>query len=171
MQMVKNTAISLFVLWLALLVFMPKKDLYFSLEQVLAKQSIVMNETSIDEGVFSLSIKGATVYFKGIEVARIEEINFFTLLFYTKLQLKNLVMDAALSGLAPEKTDEVLASHSFLSPLKVNIQAAGDFGLAEGAADLSGRTLHMDFVEAKDIAAIKGLLKKDEKGWYYETSF
>jgi len=171
MQMVKKIFIMLFIAWFGLLVFMPKQEIYYKLEKELEKQEIEINEKSIEEGVFSLTVKQASVYVKGIPVATIDELRFFTVLFYTKVELDTLLLDDSLKAMAPQQTDKASLSHSIISPLNASIQAEGSFGGIEGSLDLKERKLHLDFNETKEIEMLKPQLKKDEKGWYYETSF
>ncbi|RRS31372.1 MAG: hypothetical protein P794_04115 [Epsilonproteobacteria bacterium (ex Lamellibrachia satsuma)] len=171
MQMVKKTFIVLLATWVALLVFMPKQELYYKLEKELLKKEIKINEKSIEEGLFSLTVKQASVYVKGINVATIEKITFFTLLFYTKIELDSLLLDDSLKAMAPQQTDKAILTYTILSPLKARINAEGSFGVVEGSVDLRERKLHLDFNETKEIGMFRGQLKKEKKGWYYETSF
>ena len=171
MQMVKKIFITLFIAWFALLVFMPKQALYYKLEEELAKNEIKINEKAIEEGLFSLTLKQASVYIKGIKIATIEELTLFTLLFYTKVELDSLLLDDSLKAMAPQQTDKAVLSHSILSPLEASVNAEGSFGDIEGSIDLKERNIHINFTETKEIETIRYLLKKDEKGWYYETSF
>jgi len=171
MQVVKTTLLSLFIFWFALLFFMPKEDLYFTLEQSLQTEDIIIQETKRETGLFTLKLKEAKVFYKGIEIASIDEIDFFTLLFYTTVEIKGLHFDDSLRTFVPGDIDNVLLVHSLVSPLSVSLTALGDFGLAEGKVDLRARKVRIDIVEAKAIQNIKAELKKDEKGLYYETSF
>ena len=171
MQMVKKIFIALFITWFALLIFMPKQEIYYALEKELAKQEIEINEKSIEEGVFSLTLNQVSVYVKGIKIATIEELTFFTLLFYTKVELDTLLLDDALKAMAPQQTDKAILSHAILSPFDASVHAEGSFGVIDGSVDLKERKLHINFTETKEIDMIKSQLKKDEKGWYYETSF
>jgi len=171
MQMVKKIFIALFITWFALLLFMPKQEMYYKLEKELEKYEIEINEKSMEEGLFSLTLKQASVYIKGIPVATIEEIRFFTLLFYAKVELETLLLDDSLKAMAPQQTDKATLTHSIISPLVASIYAEGSFGGIEGSIDLKERKLHLDFNETKEIEMIRSQLKKGEKGWYYETSF
>ncbi len=172
MQMVKNIFITFIVFLFALLVFMPKQELYFTLEKELAKQDIEINEQSIEEGIFSLNLIKPVIYVKGIKIASIEKINIFTLIFSTNINVKSLILDDSLKSFAPGKIDVANISHSLFSPFNVNIGANGSFGAIEGSANLNERTLRLDFTETtKELDSIRSNLKKDEKGLYYETSF
>ena len=169
--MVKKILLTLFLLWFALLAFMPKQEMYYALEKALAEQEIEINEQSIEEGWFSLSIRDASVYGKGIKIAGIEKFTCHTLLFYTKIEIDSVVLDDSLKAMLPQTTDKVLLTYSLLSPLTVWIHAEGVFGTLEGSADLKERKLHIDFTEVKEIGTIRSELKKGERGWYYEKSF
>lgn len=169
--MVKKSGIALMVAWFAILVLMPKQEFYYKLEEVLAKQEIELNEEKIDEGFFSLDLHQVTVYFKGIPVATIEEMDLFTLLFYSSLELQGLHMDDSLKSMVPQETQKAVLSYSVLSPLKVSVDAQGSFGGMTGTIDLNARQVHLDFNESTNIEMLKPQLKKDEKGWIYETSF
>jgi hypothetical protein len=172
MQVVKNIFIGFFVVWFALLIFMPKEELYFTLEKELAKQDIEINEESIEEGVFSLTLIKPVIYAKGIKIATIEKINIFTLIFTSNINIRSLSLDDSLKSFAPQKIDVANISHSLLSPFKVTIEAEGSFGVLKGNANLNERNLHLDFSETtKELGSIRTNLKKDEKGLYYETSF
>ena len=171
MQMVKKTVIVFFVLWFAVLFFMPKKELYYKLEHTLVKEGIKINEEKIEEGVFSLTLKNADFYMKGIKVASAEKVTFFTLLFYTKLEVNELFLDDSLKNMAPQHTQYAVISHSLFSPTYLSIYAKGSFGTVFGEANLREKTVHVDFDETKEIGMIKQMLTKGEEGWYYETSF
>ncbi len=171
MQMVKNIFIALFVAWFALLIFMPKTQLYYKIEEELAKKNIVINEQSIDEGIFSLVLKQPSVYVKGIKVATLESINFFTLLLYTKVDLQSLILDDVFKATMPTNVDALTLTHAVwhLKDVKVNVNAP--FGSVTGDINLNERLVHLDFNETKEIEVLKPKLKENEEGWYYEASF
>ena len=171
MQMVKKSFIVLIVAWLGILVLMPKQELYYKLEEELAKQDIKLNEAKINEGLFSLTLHQVSVYYKGINVAAIEEVSLCTVLFYSSLELRSLQMDDSLKTMVPEETKKALLSHSILSPLNISVDASGSFGSMAGKIDLGERKVRLDFNESKNIEMLKPQMKKDEKGWFYETSF
>jgi hypothetical protein len=171
MQMVKKIFIALVLVWFGLLLFMPKQELYYKLEKELEKKSVKINEKSIDEGLFSLTINEADVYAKGIKLATIEKLSFFTLLFYTNVEVENLVLDESLKEMAPTKTDALSISHALWNPVHININAQGSFGGLGGNVALADKTMRLDFNDSKGIEMLKAKLKNDEKGWYHETSF
>ncbi len=171
MQMVKKIFIALAVFWFALFVFMPKQALYYKLEQELAKYNIKINEKSIQEGWFTLNLQGLDVYVKGIKLASIEEVKLFTLLFYSKVELDNLMLDESLKAMAPTQTEHAKLTHAIWSAPVIHVEAEGSFAGLEGDIYLLEKRLRLDFNDTKAIADLQPKLKKDKKGWYYETSF
>ena len=171
MQMVKKILLPLVVGYIAFLIFMPKTELYYMLEKELSENEITLNEKSIEEGWFSLNVKGITLYAKGVQVATIEELNYFTLFFYNSMELLMVEVDDLLKSKVPGKITELVLTHHLFAPLTVAIDANGTFGVIEGEVQLSDNTVRLDFIEEKEIDMILPLLKKDEKGRYYEKSF
>ena len=171
MQMVKKSALVLMVIWFAIVILMPKQEIYYKLEEVLDSYDIRLNEEKKSEGLFSLTLKQVSVYVKGINVATIEEVNFFTLLFYSSMEIRSLLMDDSLKAMIPEETTAAVLRHSVLSPSEVSVEASGSFGALKGYIELNEGKVHLDFNESKNIQMLKPAVKKSEKGWVYETSF
>ena len=170
MQILKKFFLLIIIVWLAILFFMPKKEIYYKLEEKLAEKSIKINEASIEEGLFSLNISNAEIYVKGIKMATVENLDFFTLLLYTNIEVENFFIDETLANRLPTKINQVLFSHIGLDPLNIKIVGKGDFGGVDGKIDLNKKVLRVDFNDSKAIKEFKPRLRRDDKGWYYETS-
>ena len=170
MQMVKKLLISFVVLWFCVLAFMPKEEIYYAIEQQLATYDIKLNEQSLKSGIFTLEAKDVDVYLKGIKIAHIDTIECFLLLWADYIKISNVELDDSLANLAPKHIESLDISYSILAPKQLKIDSKGDFGVVNGYADTNG-TLHLDFVEVKDIKTFKNELSKNNNGWYYETSF
>jgi len=171
MQMVKKVFLGFLLIWGAFLMFMPKAEFYYAIEDSLAKKDIRLNEKSIDEGLFTLTLNEVTLYVKGIELAKVKKIEFFTLLFYTSVTLDGVETDETLHTKVPAEVSEARAKHILFMPTTLAIDANGTFGGVEGEVDLLDSKVRLDFVQIQEIDVLKPLLKKDEKGWYYEGSF
>ena len=169
--MVKKTLIALLLFWLALLIFMPKVQLYYLLEQALEKQEIRINEAKIDENLFGLGVTDATLFYKGIPVAKVAKTEMLTLLVYNRVKIEHVILDALLKEKFPASVEHLGVRYSVLDPLHVQLSGSGSFGTFEGAYNLRTRKLHIDIVPGKEIGTIQQWLKQGEKGYYYETSF
>jgi len=169
MQVVKQMLLILILLPLAIVLFMPKKELYYLLEQRLAQKHIMITDESLREGPFSLTILHPVVRFNGAPVAHAERITLWSLLLYSKADIKAV---AVAEGLPTEvNASRMTAIHSILSPLRMRIEGQSSLGSVEGALDLQGRRLHLELAEGGNNQALSAYLKKGEKGWYYESRF
>lgn len=171
MQVVKKALMILFAVWFCLVLFMPKRNLYYKVEQELASQGIKINEGSIAEGIFTLNIDDAVVYAKGIDLVHIKHASFFSLLFYSSVTLEEIAVDDSLKNMLPTSLNEVILSHALWKPGHVEVAGSGTFGDFSGDIDLRQRKAHLDFTDINDTGTWKHQLQKGEKGWYYETSF
>jgi len=171
MQVVKKTLLFFVVILFSLAVFAPKRELYYLLEEYLMRQDIIIDNERIESGLFALKLHHPELYVKGIKVADIDEVSLFSLLFYTVMSAGDIKVESSLQNWLPREIDRVSLRYQVLDPLHIRVKARGSFGAADGYISIRERVLHLDLTEEKSIAVLKPLLKKGEKGWYYETSF
>jgi len=171
MQMVKKVLLSILLIWIALLVLMPKTELYYLLEKKLAQQDIRLNEEKMSEGLFSLHIDGLTVYVKGVKVAQIKEADILTLLIYNRIRLKDITLDPLLKEKVPQHIDEVYLVHWIFNPTLVKIKAQGEWGEIDGGLSLSQRKLKLQMQDTNQTLPWQQSFAKDAKGLHYEISF
>lgn len=171
MQVVKNILIILFSLWLALLLFMPKKVFYYTLEKELLKYDIKLNEVEIKESLFGLEIEDISGYVKGIHLISIDKITFSTMLFFTEIEILNIKIDESIGKMLPQPIERVNINHSILSALFVDVNAEGTFGEVTAQVNVLERNVHVDINDTSKLQMLNPWLKKGEKGWFYEKSF
>ena len=167
MQMVKKIFFIFLLLWFALILFMPKQELYFALERIIAEQGIKINEKTIEEGTFGLQLKGITVYAKGIKVATAEQVSLVTLLFYNRIDIENLHTDKGLKSIVSLSLDHIVLSYSIVDPMHVYFSANGSTGEYKGSISLREHKAYFEQIEEKGQGTLKSFLKKDKQGWYY----
>ena len=167
MQVAIKIVLGLVLVWFALLAFMPKTELYYKLEEELAKKGIKINEDSIEENPFMLTIKGMKVYTEGIEVAKIEEVTLFMTLFYNYLHIQNVVTDDLVASESVKRIDDAMLNYSVVTPLVAQIDMNGSMGVTEGYVEILERSVRLDIFEPKETHAIEKYLTKEGKGWYY----
>jgi hypothetical protein len=171
MQMVKKFFILSFLIWGALLVFMPKKEIYYFFEKELLSHKIQINEKRIDTSMFSLNIYDATIYVKGVKIATVKELNFFTVLFYSKITLSDLQFDRILKKKIPQTVEHLGLYQTIISPITLPLDLNGSFGEVEGEISLATRKLFLQFINVGKVETIQKSLKKNDRGWYYEKTF
>ncbi len=168
--MVKKILLIIAVVIFSLMIFAPKRELYYLLEEQLLKYDVVISNEDIDEGLFLLHIKHPDIYVKGIELAKIEKIDIIPLLLYSRVVAKGITTDRSLKKLMPVKVTTLKIVYQILNPKRVSISVVGDFGKADGYLYIDEGRVRLYISEPADIAKLKRLLRKDDKGWYYETT-
>jgi len=171
MQMVKKGLIYSLVILFSLALFAPKRELYYLLEGYLLRQDIIIDDEEIRSGLLSLKLEHPVLYVKGIELARVKEISLHTLLFYTYAAASGIVPDRSLKRLLPGKIEDISLRYQLLDPLRIRVKLKGDFGTANGYIAIRERKVHLDFSDIQRLKGLRSMLKKGEKGWYYETTF
>ncbi len=169
MQMVRNILIILLLLPLAVMIFMPKKELYYLMEHKLKEQNIVISGETLKEGLLSLTIENPVVYIGGAPLAKAEKITLWSLLVYTRLDARELLVAEGLP--AELKFQSVGARYSIVSPTNIYLEGLGSLGTIEGNVDLLDRTVQIVIPEDAEVAALSKYLKKGDKGWVYESKF
>jgi len=169
MQMVRKILLLLVVFLFSVIVFAPKRELYYLLERELLKQDIIINNAQIDSGLFTLTLTGLQIYVKGIEVARVDEVEIFSLLAYNRVSATGIETESSLYRVLPTKVKSVELEYQIFNPTAIQIDTNGTFGRASGSVDTN--KMHLKLIEEGAITALKPMLKKSEEGWYYELSF
>ncbi len=168
--MVKKVLIYLLVAWIATIVFAPKESLYFAIEKLLAKRGVYINEQKLAETPVGLHIENGAIYIYGIKAATFDDASFSTVLLAGKLHIEKIrIHNALLRGTVT--IDECDALHTIVKPTHIVLDMNGTFGHASGDVDMRRHRVRIDFSDANKTGMLKSLLKKDKKGWYYETAF
>jgi len=171
MQMVKKLLLSIMVLWASIIIFAPKRELYYLLENRLQKVGVVLNGELINTTFSGFKVQKAQLYFQGIKVGEIGEIDFWTIILFSQVDLKNFVPSPGMKKLFDIRLKQAKAKHRLWHPLIVKVEAEGSFGLVDGQIDLAKRNVRIQWLKVGDIHLLKPYLKKDKKGWYYEKSY
>ncbi len=168
--MVKKSLLVLLVLLITIPIFAPKRELYYMVEKELLKDDIIIHNEEIVDGLLSIEIKHPQIYLKGIYVAEIDSIEFWSMFFYSKLSIQSVKLNSMLDRLISTEIDRVDMVHSITDPLKVSIDGSGGFGTIDGLVWLDEKRVRVNLYDQKLISKLRAFLKKDDKGWYYETS-
>jgi len=169
MQVVRNILIVLILVPIAVMFFMPKKELYYMLEKKLSTQNIIIAGEALEEGVLSLTVKHPVFYFGGAPIATAKDITLWSLLVYTKADIIGMLVA---EGLATETSiAELHTVHSVLSPWMVQVVGESSLGTLNGEVALDERRIHINMSKGSKNRAFAKILKKGKEGWYYESKF
>ena len=168
-------AYSVFFL-LSLALFVPKSSVYFSLEQELQKNKIVLSNEVLEENFLSLSIKDVQINFDEVETARVEKIDVLLLGLYNSVSFSKIELSSLVSSFVPSKIQNLALHYTFLNPLEIRGEAQGDFGEASvkvSLADLKvSVVLRASKLMLQEYKQSLKMLKKEENGEYsYAETF
>ena len=170
MQMVKKTIIIILSAIIALLVFAPKKNLYYFLEGELKKSGIVLSDETITESPIGLNISNAKVYVENTYIGDIKDISILTLLAYNRVTVTGFNPTESIKKMLPISVDKAEMEYVVSNPMEVSILIEGSMGKATGKVDLAQQKVIIRFEDARKVAPIRSYLKKDKDGWYYEQN-
>jgi len=160
---------------LFLLIFLPKESIYNLLEQKLSQQNIIISDEKRNEKLLSLDIKNANVFYNEVKGVNIRDINFFSLLVYSKVEVNDVKLLESLSSFFPPFIKNIELKHSVLDYQNINISSLGDFGLLNGKIDLLNRVLILNLdpsseMKRKYIKVLKNMKLKEGR-YNYEYRF
>jgi len=171
MRLVKYALLFLLTLLVGLYIFMPKTHLYYKAEELLGQKSIVIGNEKIESDLRSFRLYHPVVYFQGTDLARIESVEIKPYLLMNSAKLTNIEPLGIAKELGEITIETLDLKHALLKPYYIKLDSNGSFGVAHGYIDLKNRFIHIDIIEPKKIQPLQRVLKKGEKGWYYESKF
>ncbi len=155
--------------------FFPKEQLYYFLEKELEKKKVVISDEILKEDIFSLNTKEAKIYFEGINVSKVEYFSFKSYIFYSKVEISNMVLIDTFSNFAPSPIESLVITHNLLNPIKIDIKSHGLFGDLNGEIDLLSRVLKIELKQSNIMKSKYSNILKNmrfEDGRYiYEYKF
>lgn len=159
-----------------LMVFLPKKSLYFAAEKELQNYGVILSGEKLTPHFASLQIDDATLYLQGIKSAHIGEIQIRFLGLYNTIELHNITLSKAVEAFFPKKIEKLQLRYTIVNPLFVVADGDGAFGEAHIVFNLQSlhlsATLHPSQKMKREFATTLRELRRDSKGGYsYEQTF
>lgn len=160
----------------ALITFLPKKSLYYYAEERLGEFKGVIANEQVDEGVFSLHLEHADLYFEGIHAAKVLDAEFRLYLLGNIFEAHKIRLSGMAKSFLPTKIETLKVRYDLWSPLKVVFWANGEFGEARGEYMITSHTLlvylHPSKTMQNSYHNLLRRMKKEKSGEYrYEQRF
>ena len=168
----KKILLFIAIFYLGFVLFMPKINLYYTLENFAKKEHVVIKEGAIKDRWIDLEIKDATVFYDGIASLEAKEIDMLPWIFYNKITLTDVSPSKTLKSMFDAKADEVTLTYSVLSYKTIMIAAHGDFGELVGTLDVMAQKIHLVLSPSekfKNHQIVRQYFKKQEEGLVYES--
>jgi len=171
MQMVIKFLGTLLVALVAVVVFAPKKELYYALEHQWKRSGIVISDETVTDGPNSLKIEHARLLYQGAPVATVDRAMLRTWLVFSTLEIEGIKPLPGMEKLLPLAIDKARAVHALWHPTVVTLELNGSFGQAEGSLDLLQRRVWLKSPDAGKVDTLRPYLKNEEGSWIYEYRF
>jgi len=162
-------------LLMLIIIFLPKKNLYYLLETELLKHKVIISDETTEDMYAYLDIKSGTIYYDGIEAGLVGEIKVFPFLFANLVNINNASFSNELSNIIPQKIENLKIYYTLIDPLNINIDGNGDFGSIFGFINISSRELFLELTPSEVMhTKYRGILqkfKKVEERYVFSTKF
>jgi len=161
---------------LALMYFMPKKNVYYLLEKELQANNIVISHEEVVDTGLSLKLNHLDIYMESIESANVASVDVSLFGLYNAVHIKNIKLTSVASSILPIKINDVTVQYSILNPLNVTLNAVGGFGSVSGYANVLDRNMTLilkpsKMMKRKYKATLNGLRKKSNGEYEYVKNF
>lgn len=164
-----------FIVIISIILLAPKTYLYYSLEHIIAKQKIYINNEKTSNSLLFFNIKNAIIYYEDIKIAKIKNMSLLSLLFANSINISNIKITKHLKDFVPSKLDDMHISYSVISPTKIHINSNGALGDLQGYIHLIDKKLIISYLPSKIIktkySKILSLMKLEKGAYKYEYKF
>lgn len=175
MKILKFLFFALFFI-VAVVVFLPKKNLYYFAEEELANSKIVIGNERVEEHPFGLNFEHADIFVEGIRAAKVMDATLKTYLVRTVFEANKIRLSGMAKSFLPTRIEHLDVHYDLWHPLKLYFSADGEFGKAKGSVLLQKRKMILMLYPSKTMqskyARILRRMKKHKGGVYgYEYGF
>lgn len=171
MQMVRKIFLVFLTAAIALVLFAPKRELYYLLQKKLQQEGIVLDQRQLAEKPFGLDLKGVKLYWHGLNLGSFDELEVRTYLVYNRIEGQVFKISPAMQRFVKLSIKDLKIQYRLWDPLHLLIDAEGSFGHIHGLYDLKGKILRLHWIRVGKIENLRPYLKRDKEGWYYERKF
>lgn len=159
----KKFFIAFLAFYLGIIVFMPKKELFYTAQKYLSSQNIYIN-AKVESNIISLILKDAKVYINGINLINFQKSDIYMFILYNRIEIKKITIN--FNNL---KINKLTLTYDITNPIKIKINGKSNFGNINGIVDLKNKAIKIYILNAKDF--IKRYLRKDKKGYFYYEKY
>jgi hypothetical protein len=174
MRVLKFLFFAVLFIYLVIL-FLPKENFYYFAEEQLAKYKIALNNESVKDSYGVLSVDNISVSYGGENVAYIENAGVLPFIVYNEIDIKNVNVSKNFKSFIPSEIEAVSLKATVFFPVKVWINAKGDFGRIHGSYNIYSKTIRLVLEPENGFAGKYPLIYrnfKDTEGQLvYESSF
>jgi len=161
--MIKKILLFILGLFIGILFFMPKDNLFFTAQKYLKSYNAFINFKHIDNSLFYLTLSNVDIFYKDMKAIKIDEVKMTPFILFNQVTFKNL-------KIANNNFKLIKANYNILHPLKIIIKGFSNLGKIDGYLNLESHKLKIYILDSKN-KELQKMLKKDKKGYFYEQTF
>lgn len=150
-------------LFIGFIVFIPKDNLYYTLQKYLSKEKIYINSDIKNSLILTLS--NGKIYQNGINFAQFEKVKIIPFLVYNNIKAKNIKI-----SFQNIKIDNLNITYSIINPLKIKINGTSNIGKINGEVNLIKKIIKIYILNLNNNT-LKSFLRKDKQGYFYYEKF
>lgn len=157
---------------IGIILFMPKVNLYYTLENFAKKEHVEIKEGSLKDRWIDLNIKDATLFYDGIASIEADVLTIAPWIFYNKVTAVGVSPTKEIKSMFDATADKVTLTYSVLDYKRIMIEAEGDFGEIKGAVDVIEQKVRLILSPSekfKNNTLVRQYFKKEEEGLVYES--
>jgi len=159
----KKFILFLIGLFIGFIVFIPKDNLYYTLQKYLSKEKIYINSNIKNSLILTLS--NGKIYQNGINLAQFEKVKIIPFLVYNNIKAKNIKI-----SFQNIKIDNLNITYSIINPLKIKINGTSNIGKINGEVNLIKKIIKIYILNLNNNT-LKSFLRKDKQGYFYYEKF
>jgi len=164
--------IYLMVMFVLLMFFLPKVNLYYAAEELMQKQNVYISDEEVYDNGFSLELLNAKVFFDKLELMQVNTINLSSWFVYSSVNLEVIEVNEGFSDFLPSDINAIKAEHFIYKPTHIALSGESQDSFFYGDVDLIEKTVKIHLrVGAQSEKRYKTLLRKlnkEEGGYVYE---
>lgn len=168
----KKILLFIMIFYVGIVLFMPKINLYYTLEGFLKKEHVEIKEGVLKDRWIDLEIKDATIFYDGIASVHVEQLTLSPWLFYDSAKAINIKPTKEIQKMFNVHADRVSCRYSVLDYKHIMIEAAGDFGTVHGSVNIMAQKVRLILEPSAKFAhhdIVRNYFKKEEEGLVYES--
>ncbi len=168
----RKTLLFIVVFYLGFILFMPKVNLYYTLENFAKKEHVEIKEGSLKDRWIDLVIKDAHIFYDGIDSVKVDALQIAPWIFYNKVTARGVSPSKGIKRMFDASAEVVTLTYSLLSYKTIMIEAEGDFGVIHGTLDVLEQKLRLVLepsAKFKNNNIVREYFKKEKEGLVYES--
>ncbi len=155
-------------------IFLPKDALWYQMEERIKSFHITIDNETLTNGTGRLEVKEPIIYYDNLELFRIKELTLSLWLLSQEVTLHKLYAGKDLKLLKGISIDTLSLKEYLFNPLRIDIEAKGNFGSLKGAFSLTAKELKLIIKPTallRSKRAVMRLLKQSKEGYIYVKRF